>query len=140
MVIPLTATALPVRARPWKSPPLAFVYARFPYAFPKRRQAQTRRPCSPDSQIAVILSARHQAGHARPLLVSRFCSFAGSLQRLFQPCRQSVLRCRHIIASPALAPYLGREVWPGQAAQSDEALLAFIRHRFQTTSGLTFVR
>jgi choline dehydrogenase len=49
------------------------------------------------------------------------------------PVVAGIRLARRIMAAPALAPYRGQEVWPGQAAQSDEALLAFIRHRFQTT-------
>ena len=39
---------------------------------------------------------------------------------------------RRIAEAPALRPYRGREVWPGEAARTDEDLAAHVRARSET--------
>jgi len=63
-----------------------------------------------------------------PVLQPNYLSHPADMETLLA----AVKTCRNILAAPAFDGYRGKELFPGEAVQSDEALREFIRRRAET--------
>jgi choline dehydrogenase-like flavoprotein len=75
----------------------------------------------PDSRGEILL--RSTDPREPPRIVYNFFSAPDDLPRL----REGFKRARHVAHQPAMAPYRGREVEPGENVKSDAEIDAFIR-------------
>ena len=66
--------------------------------------------------------------HDPPLLQPDYLSHPDDLETLLA----AVKTCRKILAAPAFDGYRGKELFPGEAVQSDDELREFIRRRAET--------
>ncbi len=66
--------------------------------------------------------------HDPPLLQPAYLSHPDDLETLLA----AVKTCRKILAAPAFDGYRGKELFPGEAVQSDDELREFIRRRAET--------
>ena len=78
-------------------------------------------PLRPKSRGAVTLSG--PSPDAPPVIDPRFFSDPADLTLMLRGVRLA----RHLLEAPAFAPYRGKELSPGAAVVSDEALEAYIR-------------
>jgi choline dehydrogenase len=80
----------------------------------------------PESHGQISLRSNDPA--AAPVIQPNYLSRESDLRVLLEGLKLA----RQIAQANALAPYRGRELWPGPEAQSNEELTAFIRRRLES--------
>jgi len=83
-------------------------------------------PMRSESRGSVSLASADPA--AAPRILFNYMS----VPQDWQDFRTAIRLTREIFAAPAFAPYAGREIQPGAAAQSDEDLDAFVREHVES--------